>query len=260
MDIRKRHFLFIFIIVAILISQIHAIRVHFDYTYLDQDESQRSCYTSGQSFVRGDPSSESCELTNNAAMLTVPPQDCIGTCQIYDVITNSHKSIMKNTVMPVVSLILNDLLNLKSEYMMPNDVFLLNSETNSTQRCQFTTEYGVPILDSMYKSGPSLNQSQVLTGVDLVVFVTMRPLTSTVRGSGMVCVRQTFNGVKRPIMGLINISPTQLSGLSQRQRVMVVLHMMVSILFHFFSHCTVSYFRIQFIFLCRCQFGHYITV
>ncbi|KAG2385864.1 hypothetical protein C9374_003013 [Naegleria lovaniensis] len=211
---------------------LHALKVSFDLTFLENDEVGRSCYTQGSSYTRGEPFQQpppQCDATDSNNLVTVPKEDCVGTCRALDVITSSHITLWKTKIIPAVNALLDDdLIQVKPQFKMPNDTFLLNA-TNNVQRCQYTTEYGIPI-PQYYKTPLNSSYSDQLKGVDLVVFVTMRPLTMTVKGSGMMCVTQTMNGVKRPVMGLINISPGVFNSLSMRNQIMTVLHMMYHIL------------------------------
>lgn len=213
---------------------LHALKVSFDLTFLENDEAARSCYTEGSSYTRGSPYQQTppqCDATDSTNLVTVPKEDCVGTCKVLDVITSSHITVWKTNIIPAVSAILDDLIQVKPQFKMPNDTFLLDvANSNNVQRCQYTTEYGIPI-PQFYKTPLNTSYSDQLKGVDLVVFVTMRPLTMTVKGSGMMCVTQNFNGVKRPVMGLINISPGVFKSLSTRNQIMTVLHMMVGCFF-----------------------------
>ena len=216
------------LLLLLIVNFSNCIRVHFDLSYLENDESQRSCYSEGSSYVRGDISGfsslPSCDATDNDKLLTLPPDSCSGTCQIYDVVNSLQIGIWKNQIIPTVQSMLSDLITVKSDYRMNNDTFLLDSTNSLQSRCQYTTEYGVPI-PSKYKT----LTNETLSGVDLVVFVTMRPVSMVFKGSGMMCLSQSINGTKRPVMGLINISTNYFNSLNPRSRIMMVLHMMVCI-------------------------------
>ncbi|KAF0979300.1 hypothetical protein FDP41_001643 [Naegleria fowleri] len=159
------------------------IRIRLDTSTIANDVDSRTCYSQGQQYQRGNPSSTSVVCNENAGVTT----NCWGTCQSGDVATTAKQA-------RVISLV--NTVKAKIESQLTTRRLSVFTVPPTQQPCG--AEGGVAWPSSV--TSPNYD-----TSTDLYIFVTMRPTTSTTAAWATACIVETT--YRRPIGGQLNVNP-----------------------------------------------------